>query len=560
MEKALERRHVVVLGGGIAGLVAAYLISREWGNRVEVTVVEKEAKLGGWLQSIPQLEGFCERGPRSFRGTGGETTLRLVYELGLQGEVLGADKKMSGSRFVLFNGKPCRMGAFAVMRSVGLWTVLRELFVPRRNHSKEEDESVDSFFRRRFNPRLAAIVGAVCSGIFAGDTRKLALTAVLPLLAELETRHGSIVIGVIRLVLSKVFEAVVGLVSRRGKGGAATLPEPCSSPEAVAYAKETGKRAALFTFKKGMQTLVRGLVDKTQATLLTSCSVERLDFTHSRATDRVPFTTVFVRNQANKVVELKAHHVICAIPARSLSAVLQESTVSSVSPAVDCAAMHHAASLLESIPTASVATVSLGLHHVSQPLSCPIPAKYRGFGYLVPPYTGEHILGAIMDSCTFPSAQPGNLTRLSVFIGGATQPGMLALGEEELVETAKEALSRHLGLSFGPNPQGPNGSGASAAPCEVVWSSVSLNWNCIPQYNLNHRKIIAGLEKALPEVSPQLSLAGASYYGIGVNDCVKRSFEVVQSLKHSPQWAALLQEFFPAAIPSRPPLLLGGWL
>lgn len=56
------------------------------------------------------------------------------------------------------------------------------------------DESVDSFFSRRFGPVLAAdMISAMIHGIYAGDARRLSVRAVFPQLWEAEREHGSIV-------------------------------------------------------------------------------------------------------------------------------------------------------------------------------------------------------------------------------------------------------------------------------------------------------------------------------------------------------------------------------
>lgn len=43
----LTTKSIVVVGGGITGLVAAYYAKKEGGDRVNVTLVEREDKLGG---------------------------------------------------------------------------------------------------------------------------------------------------------------------------------------------------------------------------------------------------------------------------------------------------------------------------------------------------------------------------------------------------------------------------------------------------------------------------------------------------------------------------------
>lgn len=77
--------NVVVLGGGISGLTAAYrlAVSRSTSKKINhVTLLEKSKVLGGWIQSRRQgpLNSLFELGPRSLRPVGipGLTALKLV--------------------------------------------------------------------------------------------------------------------------------------------------------------------------------------------------------------------------------------------------------------------------------------------------------------------------------------------------------------------------------------------------------------------------------------------------------------------------------------------------
>ncbi|XP_045254848.1 protoporphyrinogen oxidase isoform X3 [Macaca fascicularis] len=83
-------RTVVVLGGGISGLAASYHLSRA-PCPPKVVLVEGSERLGGWIRSVRGPNGaIFELGPRGIRPAGalGARTLLLVSELGLDSEVL----------------------------------------------------------------------------------------------------------------------------------------------------------------------------------------------------------------------------------------------------------------------------------------------------------------------------------------------------------------------------------------------------------------------------------------------------------------------------------------
>ena len=79
-------QRVAVLGGGISGLAAAWNLAWRQPN-LDILLLERSEKLGGWLQSHRvgveeegERGGVFELGPRSLRTAGvvGKTTLALV--------------------------------------------------------------------------------------------------------------------------------------------------------------------------------------------------------------------------------------------------------------------------------------------------------------------------------------------------------------------------------------------------------------------------------------------------------------------------------------------------
>lgn len=83
------------------------------------------------------------------------------------------------------------------MRKV-LPQLLLEPFRPRSklHTSGHGDESVDSFFSRRFGKPLAEeMISAMIHGIYAGDSRKLSVRAVFPQLWEAEREFGSVILA-----------------------------------------------------------------------------------------------------------------------------------------------------------------------------------------------------------------------------------------------------------------------------------------------------------------------------------------------------------------------------
>jgi oxygen-dependent protoporphyrinogen oxidase len=114
----------------------------------------------------------------------------------------------------------------------------------------DDDESVDSFFSRRFGEAFARTLGsALIHGIYAADSRRLSLLATFPQLRTSETRgNGSVIWG--ELGPPAWWKAKSETTSR----------EEMWEGD-LEWETRFKRAAALFSFKEGMETLVRALVE-----------------------------------------------------------------------------------------------------------------------------------------------------------------------------------------------------------------------------------------------------------------------------------------------------------
>ncbi|HSC59263.1 MAG TPA: FAD-dependent oxidoreductase, partial [Gemmatimonadales bacterium] len=81
-------RRLVVIGGGISGLAAAWAARRAGG--VEVLVLERAPQVGGKANSIVRDGWLVEGGPSGYLG-GRPELERLIDEVGLSGERVPAN-------------------------------------------------------------------------------------------------------------------------------------------------------------------------------------------------------------------------------------------------------------------------------------------------------------------------------------------------------------------------------------------------------------------------------------------------------------------------------------
>ncbi len=161
--------------------------------------------------------------------------------------------------------------------------------------------------------------------------------------------------------------------------------------------------------------------------------------------------------------------------------------------------------LLNQIPYSNLAVVCQGykIEDVGRPLD--------GFGFLVPHNQNLEILGSIWTSVIFPEQAPEGRVLFRTMLGGAKNNEIINLGEEKIGRIAHQQLAEIMDIHKPPEYEKI-----------IIWKEA------IPQYNLGHRERLHKIEDALIMLGP-IYLAGNAYTGIGLNDAIKRSYNIIQS-------------------------------
>lgn len=136
-----------------------------------------------------------------------------------------------------------------------LRAVLREVFTGANRPPSIMDESVDSFFTRRFGADFARVLGsALVHGIYAADSRQLSVRAAFPSMWEAEERGaGSVIMGELGP------RAWISASRRSREAKARAEAEAWELGKDAAFEKQL-KGAALISFKDGMESLIDGLL------------------------------------------------------------------------------------------------------------------------------------------------------------------------------------------------------------------------------------------------------------------------------------------------------------
>lgn len=391
-------KSIVVVGGGITGLVAAYRRA----SSGETTVLEAEGRLGGSIRTLRESGFVLEAGPNTLRTTAAAD--RLIADLGLEADLVPADRR--APRWIVRRGRPRAIvpgpkGLFTTaLPARGKLRILGDLRVPRRPPSLE-DESVRDFFVRRFGENAATYgAGPMVSGVYAGDPAGLSVRSAFPHLWEAEARSGSVIRDFIR---------GGGSFSRNADGS-----------------KAPRHRARTVNFSRGLAHLVEALalrLTEADVSIETNAAVVRLEGPRPGPSGRR--WNVVTKDGRS----FEADTVVLTLgPAETVR--LLGDRLSRSGPAV------------ASLPVSPVATVVFAFRPAT-PEDAP-----RGFGVLVPRVEGPRSLGILYPASLFKGRAPEGVALTTSFLGGALDPEIAATDDATLADLALSDVRRlHKGLA-----------------------------------------------------------------------------------------------------------------
>jgi oxygen-dependent protoporphyrinogen oxidase len=165
------------------------------------------------------------------------------------------------------------------------------------------------------------------------------------------------------------------------------------------------------------------------------------------------------------------------------------------------------AGLLGAIHSAPLAVVALGFD--AQAFDA---TRLAGFGFLVPRNQGIRILGTLWETSIYPNRAPEGKVLLRVMIGGACDPAVLGLDDDELLAAVRRDLATTMGLS-----------------AEPEFVHIVRHSRGIPQYVTGHSARLARIDDCLAR-HPGLHLAGNSYRSPSVNACIAEASQIADAV------------------------------
>lgn len=465
--------HIVIIGGGIAGLATAYYLQKQreaTGAPLDYTLIESDTRFGGKIVTRTIDNFVIEGGPDSLVTTK-SWGVALCRDLGLDNELIPTNDYKRGI-FILNKGKliefpggfrltvPTEFVPFALSPLITPLGKLRmglDLFIQPRQETG--DESLASFIRRRLgNEALDKIAGPMMAGIYMADPERMSLQSTFPQFLEMEQQHGSLI------------KAMQRAKKNRPTNGAAN-----------------GKPQPMFlSLKGGLNDLVEALVQRLQGELCLGQRVAAIRSTN-------PGFEIWLDNAAYP--PLTADAVVLAVPAYTAAHLVEPF-------------LPQLAQLLAEIRYVSTATISLGYRRADVIKQ----HNFAGFGFLIPKSEQRKLAACTWSSTKFDGRAPNNDVLLRAFVGGDSREEVVDLPDNELLSLIKAEIADLMGVTATP----------------VVHQI--FRWNKgNPQYDVGHLAQVDRMQELAQQMTG-LYLTGSAYRGIGIPDCVKDAMLTVESI------------------------------
>lgn len=377
---------VAIIGGGISGLAAAYFI-KSASPDTEVTVFEKETRLGGKLRT-EELEGsrieagadsFLVREPNALKLAEAVGLSPDLVEPGVFGGLMWDGRRLSPMPREAVMGIPVSAGAVWRAENLSVAHKLRalgDLVLPGRLAG--EDVPVGPFLRRRLGSGLTdRVVDPILAGTRSGEIDNMSLRYALPQVFDGARRRSS----------------VIRSMSKLPGSGAPVFKTP----------------------RGGMSSLIEKIASVMTLDIRTGCTV--LSVTRSddgwvvSSKDSPPFT---------------CDAVVVALPFHQAATVLQGAPEPELQEIVRA---------MRSMPHASVASIALA--YPAGEVSWPGGSS----GFLVPSKAQGTLAAGTWWSAKWPHAVGGDTDIVRCFVGRSGRHPALDLDDDELVRRAAEEVS-----------------------------------------------------------------------------------------------------------------------
>ncbi|XXM73973.1 protoporphyrinogen oxidase [Lysinibacillus sphaericus] len=454
-------KKVVVIGGGITGLTAAYYLQKEIKEKdlpIQLTLAEGSHRMGGKIQTLIKDGYVIERGPDSFvpRKAG---PLNLAKEIGIDDKLVSSTW---GKSYVIAGGElypmpggsiigiPTQIAPFITTNLFSITGKMRaaaDFILPRS--AAADDQSLGRFFRRRMGDEVVDnLIEPLLTGIYAGDIDQMSLMSTFPEMHQIEQKHRSLIAGI---------------------------------KKAAAQTAGDQKNGRFMTFTNGLQTLVDGLEEALEpGTVQKGMKVSRINKEEDRG-----YTIQFTNGNI-----LDADSIVITAPHHSLQSMLPS-----------CSFLDY----LKEMPATSVATVAMGFDQSA------IKKNIDGNEFIVSRNSDYSITACTWTHKKWPHSAPDGKMLIRVYLGKSGDETIVDLSDDQIEQIVFEDLEKIVDLDGRPE-----------------FTVVTRYKDSMPQYTVGHKKRTEDLYRKLDEWLPGVFIAGSSYEGLGIPECIEQGEKVVK--------------------------------
>ncbi|MGY0692840.1 protoporphyrinogen oxidase [Virgibacillus sp. FSP13] len=396
-----DHKQIVIVGGGITGLTAAYYLQKEIeANKLpyNVKLVEASHRLGGKIKTY-RRDGFTiEQGPDSFLERK-KPAVKLVENLGIRDKLV---RNGTGQSYILIGNKLHKMPSGF---SMGIPTQIRPFLLSGMfswrgkmrasldytlpKGKEQADQSLGQFFRHRFgNELLENVIEPLLSGIYAGDIDDMSLMATFPNFYQLEQQYGSLIKG---------------------------LRE--TSPKSSKNKKK--KQGMFLSFDGGFETLI----EKLQSQLGDIVSL-------NTAVDHIEKKDHGYHVLLSNGEVCKADAVVMATPHYTVPKMFSQ---------------YDFFKIFNDIPATSVANVALAFDQSA------IKKDIDGTGFVVSRNSDFRITACTWTHKKWPTSTPDGKVLLRCYVGRPNDQSVVDLSDEEIVDIVLKDLNKTMNITQEPD-------------------------------------------------------------------------------------------------------------
>ncbi|MBX9570994.1 MAG: protoporphyrinogen oxidase [Candidatus Obscuribacterales bacterium] len=464
---AMNERRIVIIGAGITGLSAAFFLKKSLADSVKILLLESSDRIGGVIGSIQKDDALMEIGPEAFLSIKPQV-MELAKELGIIDRLKRTNPESRGSLIVHSRKMFEIPEGFVLFAPTQIGPCLRtNLF----SFFGKLRMGFDLIIPRRKKMHDESVADFVRRRLGKEALDRLAQPLITAIYGGDIERLSSASVVPQMVQLEQLHRSIIlGLLGTREQRGIKTVADK--------------DRSLFMSFDKGMSVLIEAL------------------------SKHLPDDCLYLNKSISSVVPKGKRQwlVQCSNGESILADAVIICTPGPVASKILAVADSKIAEELDSIKAPLAMTVNL-LYHKSS-----IKDELDAFGFIVPEQDKSAIRACTFSSTKFAGRASNNTKLLRVFLSEECRTALWDKPDYEIAKFVTSSLRRYIQITGLP-----------------IDFHVARHLNGIPEYNVGHKDRVEQIFLQLNSL-PGLYLAGNSYSGIGISECIASAREAVRKV------------------------------